>query len=179
MSQPLTTNRMAIALGLWGAGLYASLQLQHLPWPGEHGVCGPWGCGPPTEALLACHAGWMAFLAGPTWLATQSTSPKVARFLGITGVTLALGGLCGIALHEALVWWPQAGAWSRPYWFQRYLFSVATLVDAPILQVLLCSGWLLRSARSPVLRRLRSRLARSRVPALSEAPRTIPFRIGP
>ncbi len=147
MSAPLTSTQLAFALGLWGTGVYGSLQLQYLPWPVDHGVCGPWGCGPPTEALIACHIGWLAMLAGPTWLMTRLTPVRVQRFIGIMAATVALGGLVGVALHEAFIWWPQAGEWSRPYWFHRYLFCVVTLVDAPLLPTLLCGSWLIRSSR--------------------------------
>uniref|UniRef100_A0A7C2JYS1 Uncharacterized protein n=1 Tax=Schlesneria paludicola TaxID=360056 RepID=A0A7C2JYS1_9PLAN len=136
----LTTETLAKALIVWGAALYGSLQLQFLPIAEEHGICGAWGCGPPVSALLACHLGWLVSLAGPAWLAGRVLPTSWLIALARTGLILSVGGLIGVALHEALVWWPQANNWSRPYWLHRYFFELATLVDAPILQVLLISA---------------------------------------
>lgn len=136
----LTAESLAKALIVWGAALFGTLQLQFLPISQEHGICGAWGCGPPVSALLACHLGWLVSLAGPAWLAGRILSTSWLIVLARAGLILGVGGLMGVALHEALVWWPQATDWSRPYWPQRYFFELATLVDAPILQVLLISA---------------------------------------
>lgn len=151
MTTPLTARRFAVVLGIWGTALYGSLQLQHVPWPINHGICGPWGCGPPLETLIACHAGWLVFLAGPAWLVNALFPSRTLRILGIVGLLMAAGGLIGIGLVESLVWWPQASEWARPYWLQRYLFEVAMLVDFPVLQTAIVGGWFL-AAESPTLR---------------------------
>lgn len=151
MTAPLTARQFAVALGIRAALLYGSLQLQHVPWPVDHGICGPWGCGPPLGALIACHAGWFAFLAGPAWMAKMLIPIRSLRIFGIAGLLLAVGGLIGVAIVQSMVWWPQANAWVRPYWFQRYLFETATLVDLPVLQTAAIGSWFL-AIRPPGLR---------------------------
>ncbi len=137
----------------WGICLWWSLTLQNLPATtfGQHGVCGPWGCGAPVPVLLACHAFWMVLLFPPASVAAVRLPVKRVRQLGTLFVALALSSLVGVGVWEAITWLPQAGEWGRPYFVQRYLFSVVTLVDFPILQFLLVGAglWLAESRRSP------------------------------
>lgn len=143
----LTAKTLAKALIVWGAALFGSLQLKYLPIAEEHGICGAWGCGPPVSTLLACHLGWLVSLAGPAWIAGHLLPTTWLIVFARTGLILGVSGLMGVVLHEALVWWPQATDWSRSYWLQRYFFELATLVDVPILQVLLISATALARVR--------------------------------
>ena len=58
--------RVVIGLLVWGAALFGILQIGLASGSGlhEHSICGPWGCGPPTSALLGWHGFWL-LLAGP------------------------------------------------------------------------------------------------------------------
>ncbi len=51
---------------IWAALVIASLQTKLLFTESTHSVCGPWGCGPPTGALVTAHADWLAMI-GPPW----------------------------------------------------------------------------------------------------------------
>jgi hypothetical protein len=137
----------------WGICLWWSLLLQQLPASafGEHSVCGPWGCGPPLPVLLACHAFWMVLLSPPAVVAAiRLPSPRV-RLMGTLLVVLGLSGLVAVGGWEAATWLREANEWQRGYFAQRYLFSVVTFVDFPILEVLLIGAglWLAESRRSP------------------------------
>jgi hypothetical protein len=137
----------------WGICLWWSLLLQQLPASafGEHSVCGPWGCGPPLPVLLACHAFWMVLLSPPAVVAAiRLPSPRV-RLMGTVLVVLGLSGLVAVGVWEAATWLREASEWQRRYFVQRYLFSVVTFVDFPILEVLLIGAglWLAESRRSP------------------------------
>lgn len=137
----------------WSICLWWSLLLQQLPASafGEHSVCGPWGCGPPLPVLLACHAFWMVLLSPPAVVAALRLPGTRVRLLGTLLVVLGVAGLVAVGGWEAATWLREANEWQRRYFLQRYLFSVVTFVDFPILQVLLIGAglWLAESRRSP------------------------------
>jgi hypothetical protein len=138
---------------VWLAGLEGVLQLQSLPAAslGGHDVCGPWGCGPPTPVLLACHGFWLVLMGPPAVLAALRLPAKWVRRLGVGLVSAGLCGLVAVAAWEAATWLPQASAWQRPYIGQRYLFALVTLVDAPILQSLVIGSALCLARRRGTL----------------------------
>jgi hypothetical protein len=122
----------------WFAALDAVLQLQRLPDHvfGPHSVCGPWGCGAPLPALLACHGFWAILLAPPTVLAVHYLPTKLARRLGVGLIAAAVSAMVAIAAWEAAHWLPQVLPSQRHFFVERCLFSLVTLTDAPIMQVL-------------------------------------------
>lgn len=134
----------ALSIAAWGVCLRWALLLQYLPNSafGAHGVCGPWGCGPPVPVLLACHAFWLVLLGPPAVLAAYQMPVRVVRRLGHLLVALAVLGLVALAGWEAATWYPQASAWERHYLVQRYIFALITLVDIPILEVLVLGSGL-------------------------------------
>jgi hypothetical protein len=71
--------------------------------------------------------------------------------MGTLLVVLGLSGLVAVGGWEAATWLREANEWQRGYFAQRYLFSVVTFVDFPILEVLLIGAglWLAESRRSP------------------------------
>jgi hypothetical protein len=136
----------------WGVCLWGSLLLQSLPARtfGEHGICGPWGCAAPVPVLLACHAFWLALLMPPAAVAAFRLPIHRVRLLGTIFVVLGASGLVAVGVWEAATWLPIVTEWERPYFVQRYLFSVVNLVDFPTLEVLLVGAclWLAESRRS-------------------------------
>ncbi|MGD9858244.1 MAG: hypothetical protein AB7U20_25160 [Planctomycetaceae bacterium] len=126
-------------------------------WPGDwgHGICGPWGCGPPLQALIACHLAWLVALAPIAQWLVHSTrvSNRMLRSIGQLAAGAALAGLAVVLAHQYFVWWPQTSEFQRPYFWQRYAFTIATMVDVPFVQ-LLVFGIATAAARSK-----RSRLA--------------------
>ena len=123
---------------LWAAALEGVLQLRSLPTAslGGHDVCGPWGCGPPLPALLACHGFWLVLMGPPAVVAAWRLPSKWVWRLGFGLASAGLCGLVAVAAWEAATWLPQASSWQRQYIGQRYLFALITFVDAPIVQSL-------------------------------------------
>ncbi len=124
---------------LWGAGVYGAISLQNLAVADEHTICGPWGCGPSTGALLAMHVGWLAVL-GPPLLYLPGRiglSSQIVRWLSGSLVTIGIIGITAIVAWQWLVWLPQAGEWSRQYIWQRCAFAVAISIDWPLVQLAL------------------------------------------
>lgn len=131
--------RMSLGLMAWGGCLAGALAFAN--WPGDlgHGICGPWGCGPPLQALIACHAAWLVALAPPAGLLVGSRNVSVTTRMrvGIAMTLLPMAVLTCLFAHQLLVWWPQVSQWQRPYFWQRYGFTIATTIDVPVVQVLL------------------------------------------
>ncbi len=168
-----------LASGAWGAGLLGALHLQGLPTSafGAHGVCGPWGCGPPVPVLLACHGFWMVLLGPPAVVAAFRLPGRWVRLLGMLLILLGASGLLGVGLWEAATWFREASGWQRHYVVQRYCFAVDTLVDFPILEILIVGSglsWadqarLRRSARAVITPSDESRIELSAPQATSDS----------
>lgn len=122
---------------IWGTGILGAIQLQHADIGGEHSICGPWGCGPPTGALLAMHVGWLAVLGLPLlYLPFRLRISRVwVNRLAAILIAAGLLGVVAIIAWQWLVWLPQAGQWSREYIWQRCGFAVAAAVDFPFVQL--------------------------------------------
>ena len=144
-----STLRIMGWLILSGGLLYGSAAIADWEADLGHGICGPWGCGPPLQALIACHLAWLSVL-GPAALALASSpkfSPQALRTIGLVLIALAVLSLIGTLAHQLLVWWPQTSEWHRPYFLHRYGFTIATTVDRPTVQVLLIGLTLWRVGR--------------------------------
>src|SRR5271170_2895543 len=100
-------------MSAWAVCLRWALLLEKLPAAtfGEHGVCGPWGCGPPVPVLLACHGFWLFLLGPPAVLAASYLPSKLVWRLGIGFVSAGLCGLAALVAWEAATWLAQANAW--------------------------------------------------------------------
>jgi hypothetical protein len=142
-----------LAGSAWAICLWWSLLLQRLPSSafGEHTVCGPWGCGAPLPVLLACHTFWMVLLSPPAVIAALRMPPQRVRFMGTLLVFLGVSSLISVGVWEAATWLRDASEWQRRYFVQRYVFSVVTFVDFPILEILIIGAgmWLAESRRRP------------------------------
>ena len=99
MTQPIAALLKA---GAWAAALFGVLSLQYLPdrFFGEHSVCGPWGCGAPLPALLACHGFWLVLFAPATVYAARQLKPQTVWRLGAGLVSLAGLGLVAVAVSR-------------------------------------------------------------------------------
>lgn len=125
----------------WGVLILGALQAKHLVSASKHSICGPWGCGPTTDSLLAIHLGTLAIICPPLiflplrlGLAKRSIS-RMALALLILGV----GGIAVIVAWQWFVWLPQSSTWARSYIWQRCGFAILTAVDLPFLQLTLAS----------------------------------------
>ena len=125
----------------WAALVFISLQSGQLVSETAHSVCGPWGCGPETGALIAMNAGWLAVIGPPLiyfplrlkWSNSAIRRLSIGLFLaGFTGVLV-------IVAWQWLVWLPNAGERSKDYIWQRCGFAVVTAVDWPVIPLLILS----------------------------------------
>jgi hypothetical protein len=134
-----TLKRAAVfssCVSAWGLALYAALNVARLNLRWEHGICGPWGCGPPPEALAACHLFWLALLTPPAWLLGARLSRSGAQRVGWTLTGLGVLGLAGVVFHEMATWLSPYDDWHCRYFAHRCLFAVATLIEIPIAEIL-------------------------------------------
>jgi hypothetical protein len=127
--------RFVISLFGWAAALGLSLSLSNWTSDWSHGVCGPWGCGPPIPALLACHLSWFILLLpiavqGARWL-----PPKRVSLLGWIAMAGSTISIAAMATYERMTWYAQASELNRPYFWNRVGFTMITQVDLPVLQV--------------------------------------------
>lgn len=134
---------MAGIAGLWGAGLMLVLQVHQLPVGNSHAICGPWGCGPPLPALISYHGFWLVLLSLPTALCCRFLRTRPLLLVGGTAVLVGLVGIAGVIYWESTHWLPHVQTIQKDYFPQRCLFSVAILVDVPLVQVLLAGTALL------------------------------------
>ncbi len=141
--------RLGLLTSIWAALLWGALSIRNLPGDWGHFLCGTWGCGPPLQALLACHLSWLLVLLAP--VAAIARSPGIHSRTKIRlGVGVALAGfigLSGVVVHESVSWLPHAGEWQHRYFWHRCGFVIATAVDFPAIQALVCGIWLARRGR--------------------------------
>ncbi len=132
-----------LGLGLWGASLWGMLLVSQMSASWEYAACGPWGCGPPAQALVSCQGFWLLMWAPPTvWLGRLLRAETLFR----TGTLLALlagGAILGIIIWQAVDWLPSVSEYHRGYFPQRCLFVISSLVDIPLVPALLSGMYLL------------------------------------
>ncbi len=124
---------------LWSLSLWGSLKLSEAPILQSHNVCGIWGCGPPTNALLACHLGWMVFLAPSVPLAFRYCTQR-DQWLSVFFWVLCIAAITGVfatGFHELTTWYPNATSLARSFFLHRWIFAVVTLTDFPMVQLFL------------------------------------------
>ncbi len=137
-------SRIGIGLTVWAASLFAALAIRDLPGDWGHAICGPWGCGPPLQALLACHMAWLIILAPPAALLARSTqiSAHGLRRFGAFLCVLAALFVAAAVIYQGLTWWPSESQWQRGFFWRRCAFVLATTVDLPVAQLLLVGLYL-------------------------------------
>ncbi len=154
---------------LWGAGLYGVLQVRQVESLNVHGICGPWGCGPPVSALISWHGFWLLLVVPVVGLTVRRCSATWLWRIGLAVTGVGLLALVAIAIWQALTWLPQVSEGQPTYFVQRYLFMVITLVDVPVIPITLAGLAALVGAK---LKRRRTPVEHSQ-PSLAESPRPI------
>jgi len=113
--------------------MLASLQVGKLDL--GHSLCGAWGCGPPSEALLAMNLFWFSALLPPALLAIRylNCTPRFLLRSGFVLLSVAGAGMFGLLAYDLSVnhYYYEAG-----YWWQRYGLSLLSLVEIPIIPTL-------------------------------------------
>lgn len=132
----LSILRVSLGILLWGTVLLGALSITS--WSGDwgHSLCGPWGCAPKLQALVACHTAWIVLLVPLAILARINLPTKMSRWIGAAAAIAGVFGCIAIVLYQTYSWFPQAGDWQRPFLPQRCLFVIVTSIDIPIAQLL-------------------------------------------
>ena len=133
----------------WGVCLGSTLSLIRLPGNWGHGVCGPWGCGPPLQTLLACHLSWLVFLFPLLFVGGRFLSAKWQQRIAAMAIIFSLTLFAGFGIYERLSWWVDASQSQRRYFWHRVGFSILTSVEIPAIEILLLGviALLLKSGR--------------------------------
>ncbi len=129
-------------LVVWATALFAVLRIGTVTEQGAHAhngisVCGPWGCGPPVRALLGWHGFWLVLVVLPVGLLIRSWPAGRLKLFGAGLTAVGILALIGIGIYEAATWTPPYSGGEQSYFIQRYLSSVATLTDIPVVPVTL------------------------------------------
>ncbi len=125
--------RPGLLLVLWSAALYGGLCLNELDL--GHSVCGPWGCGPPSAALLAMHTFWLLTLVPAAFVAVRISPGMEWRMIGLGLLTTAVVAIVMIGVADYFMF--QKDYLSPVYVWQRFLYRLATLSDVPVVQLAL------------------------------------------
>lgn len=121
-------------LAAWGGGMYGVLSIQRWQVSWAHVICGPWGCGPTAQSLIAYHGFWLLLLGGGAIFLGLQAPNHVRRTIGYALVFVGLLVLMAVGVRELWTWLPQTAAAHNRYLWQRYLFVVATTPDIPAVQ---------------------------------------------
>ena len=126
--------RLSLLAPLWAAALYGSLNIHQANLNLGHSICGAWGCGPPTEALLGYHAFW-SVLIFPIIFATAlyMNSPSIKK-LGWALILVGSIASVVVAGGDTFSYWRSTN--STTYLVQRFFFALVTKIDIPMLQAL-------------------------------------------
>lgn len=124
-----------VGLLVWGAALYGTSLMHRITLPGEHSICGPWGCAAEPSALLGYHLFLLVLMAPMVVVGCQvAKEPKgkqIAQwvlYVGLIGAILFVVGGAGYWLFEGR---------EAEYAVQRGLFLLATTPDLPFIQLCL------------------------------------------
>lgn len=151
-------NLPLVSLGLlaWAGALFGVLRIGLASGHGlhEHSLCGPWGCGPPTSALVGWHGFWLLLAGPPVGFVVYAWPARRMRNLGVALSVASVLVLLGVGIWEAATWLPKISPGEPTYMVQRYLFSVITMTDVPTIPLTL-SGLVLLIAWRTKIRRQR------------------------
>ncbi|MEP3479920.1 MAG: hypothetical protein ABJZ55_11780 [Fuerstiella sp.] len=123
---------------IWAGLLLAALSMGDMQVLNQHSICGPWGCGPPTNALVAIHVAWAVVLwPSSFYLSWRVRLPRpVVKTVSTVMIMVGLSGLVGIVVWQWAVWLPNTSDWAAEYIWQRCGFAIATASDWPLFQLL-------------------------------------------
>jgi hypothetical protein len=89
-----------LLLMVWAALVLGSLQSRLLLSATAHSICGPWGCGPETAAIVTMHAGWLAIIGPPPGLlplkveVVECPNIQIVAWPGRCGLRRCHGNCC-------------------------------------------------------------------------------------
>ena len=138
-----------LCVPIWLLGLWGSLRIHELDLHLGHSICGPWGCGPPVEALLGYHAFWLVLIVPVAIALGAYFSQPSRRKLGLAFLAVGLVTIAFVAGGDTFRYWKSSG--SAQYLTQRFFFAMVTKIDVPMLQVFTVGAlmtWFCRSKPS-------------------------------
>lgn len=144
----LTIRHAAESLA-WGGTAYGALQFARAEALFDGcSICGPWGCSPPPEAMIAAHGFWLIVFAALAAVAVRALSPRGLRRAGRVQTAAGLLAAAGVVGWALVTWRPESAA-RQKYVVQRTLFVFATLVNVPAAQATLAGAavWAVGSVR--------------------------------
>lgn len=139
---------------IWLVGLWGSLKIHELDLHLGHSICGPWGCGPPVEALLGYHAFWLVLIVPIALAAGAYFSSPSRRMLGLAILVIGTIAVAMVAGDDTFRYWKSSE--NSQYLIQRFFFTLATKVDIPMLQTMFVGAmlvWFSRPKRESVSNR--------------------------
>ena len=128
----------------WGIAVWLVLQLQHLPSDSLQSICGPWGCGPEMQVLVACHGFWIVIPGPPIVASCWCWNPGRQFRVGFVLAGVGLLTLICVGNWEATHWLPQVQEYQKQFFLRRWMFVIGMMVDVPIVETFL-SGVILAS----------------------------------
>lgn len=95
-------SRVGVCLGLlcWAASVGGAASIASIPGDWGHGLCGPWGCAPPLQALVSCHLIWCLVLFPLAVVVAGQLSQRWLRWLGRGMIVAGLGGVLTLVMIE-------------------------------------------------------------------------------
>jgi hypothetical protein len=122
-------------LAVWLVAAFGVLQIERIPGEYGHALCGVWGCYPPLQALLAMHLFWTVLLIPLLVWILCSWSPRGRWWAAMLFLTTGLVGIGMVLFQKTVVWALSVPPEFRQYLLQRFIFSLLTLSDWPLLQL--------------------------------------------
>ena len=153
----ISSLRIIAGIVVWGFIFLATLSIGQVRADWGHSICGPWGCGPPLPALVACHLSWLVVLLPLTAIIQTRVDERFLRLLGALLMTFGLVGILGIIAYELFTWWPSATEFHRRYLWQRLGFAIVTQIDLPVIESIITGCFLYIQSEN---RRIRLRTQR-------------------
>ncbi len=95
-------RKLSLAAGAWAVSLYLALFLAHLPGDWGGWMCGPWGCAPPLQAVLACRLAWLLVIAPIVLLSCQRLARRRLVAFGAGLIAAALASTAFLLVREAV-----------------------------------------------------------------------------
>ena len=131
-----------LLIPIWVGAFWGSLQFHHLDLPLGHGLCGPWGCGPPLEAAIGFHLFWLTIFVPPTvglgLFLTAERNRQVGRIIFTVGVCLTAAIVGYDVISHAIQ------SKTIDFMFRRGLLTLVNTIDVPMMQSMLAGVVLYR-----------------------------------
>lgn len=129
-----------LCVPIWLLSLFGCLKIHELDLDLGHSICGPWGCGPPIEALLGYHAFWLVLITPIAIAVGAYLNPISRRKVGLACLLVGVIMVAVVAGGDTFGYWKRSG--SGQHLVQRFFFAIATKVDLPMWQMIATGGLL-------------------------------------